>query len=69
MKFTDLLALARDLGAEALATGHYVRRVEGPAGAELHRAADPARDQSWFLFATTAEQLDFTRVSARRHAG
>ncbi|MBV9900551.1 MAG: tRNA 2-thiouridine(34) synthase MnmA, partial [Alphaproteobacteria bacterium] len=40
------------------ATGHYVRRVEGAQGAELHRAADPARDQSWFLFATTRAQLD-----------
>ena len=61
VKFTDLLALARDLGADALATGHYVRRVEGRDGAELHRAADPARDQSWFLFATTAAQLDYVR--------
>ena len=61
VKFTDLLALARDLGAEALATGHYVRRVDGPAGPELHRARDPARDQSWFLFATTPAQLAFTR--------
>ena len=61
VKFTDLLGLARDLGAEAMATGHYVRRIEGPAGAELHRAADPARDQSWFLFATTRDQLAFSR--------
>ena len=61
VKFTDLLALARDLGADCLATGHYVRRVAGPAGAELHRAADPARDQSYFLFATTREQLGFLR--------
>lgn len=60
-KFTDLFALARDLGADCLATGHYVRRVEGTAGAELHRAADPARDQSYFLFATTQAQLDFLR--------
>ena len=60
-KFTDLLGMARDLGAEALATGHYVRRVEGPGGAELHRAADPQRDQSWFLFATTRAQLAFCR--------
>jgi tRNA-specific 2-thiouridylase len=60
-KFTDLLGMARDLGAEALATGHYVRRVEGPQGAELHRAADPQRDQSWFLFATTRAQLEFCR--------
>ena len=59
VKFTDLMQLARDLGAERLATGHYVRRVDGPDGPELHRAADPARDQSWFLFATTREQLDF----------
>ncbi|MEA3034008.1 MAG: tRNA-uridine 2-sulfurtransferase [Sphingomonadales bacterium] len=61
VKFTDLLSLARDLGADCLATGHYVRRVAGPRGAELHRAADPARDQSYFLFATTREQLDFLR--------
>ena len=61
VKFTDLLALAQDLGADALATGHYVRRVETPAGAELHTAADPARDQSWFLFATTRAQLDYCR--------
>ncbi len=61
VKFTDLLRLARDLGADALATGHYVRRVEGPHGAELHRAADPARDQSYFLFATTQDQLDYLR--------
>ena len=60
VKFTDLMALAVDLGAERLATGHYVRRVDGPDGAELHRAADPARDQSWFLFATTQAQLDRT---------
>ncbi|NQW10293.1 MAG: tRNA 2-thiouridine(34) synthase MnmA [Alphaproteobacteria bacterium] len=61
VKFRDLLATARDLGAEALATGHYVRRVMGPSGPELHRAADPAKDQSYFLFATTAEQLEFLR--------
>ena len=61
VKFRDLVATARDLGAAALATGHYVRRAAGPAGAELHRAADPARDQSYFLFATTRPQLDFLR--------
>ncbi len=60
-KFTDLLKLARDLGADCLATGHYVRRVEGAQGAELHRGADPARDQSYFLFATTQAQLDYLR--------
>jgi tRNA-specific 2-thiouridylase len=58
VKFTDLMALAQDLGAERLATGHYVRRVDGPDGAELHQAVDPPRDQSWFLFATTQAQLD-----------
>jgi tRNA-specific 2-thiouridylase len=61
VKFRDLLATARDLGAAALATGHYVRRLAGPAGPELHRAADGARDQSYFLFATTREQLAFLR--------
>ena len=60
-KFTDLLKLARDLGADCLATGHYVRRVAGSGGAELHRAVDPARDQSYFLFATTSAQLDYLR--------
>ena len=57
VKFHDLLGLARDLGAERLATGHYVQRLDGPDGPELHRAVDPARDQSWFLFATTRDQL------------
>ncbi|MFN3458589.1 MAG: tRNA 2-thiouridine(34) synthase MnmA [Novosphingobium sp.] len=60
-KFTDLLAMARELGADCLATGHYVRRVMGPAGPELHRAFDPARDQSYFLYGTTEAQLDFLR--------
>ena len=58
VKFTDLVELARDLGAERLATGHYVRRIDGASGAELHRAIDISRDQSWFLFATTRAQLD-----------
>ncbi|WP_254063006.1 tRNA 2-thiouridine(34) synthase MnmA [Caulobacter sp. S45] len=61
VKFRDLLDVARDLGAEAMATGHYVRRKLGSRGAELHRAADPGRDQSYFLFATTADQLDYLR--------
>ncbi|MCU0907702.1 MAG: tRNA 2-thiouridine(34) synthase MnmA [Rhodobacteraceae bacterium] len=61
VKFKDLLATARDLDADCMATGHYIRRVMGPDGAELHRAADPARDQSYFLFSTTREQLDFLR--------
>ncbi len=59
VKFADLGSLARGLGAERLATGHYVRRVDGAAGPELWRARDAARDQSWFLFATTREQLGF----------
>lgn len=61
VKFTDLFALARDLGADCLATGHYVRRVMSADGPELHRAVDPARDQSYFLFATTTAQLDYLR--------
>jgi tRNA-specific 2-thiouridylase len=61
VKFRDLLDVARDLGAAAMATGHYVRREAGPGGPRLHRAADPARDQSWFLFATTRDQLDYLR--------
>jgi len=61
VKFTDLLNLSRELGADCLATGHYVRRVMGENGSELHRAIDPARDQSYFLFATTQDQLDYLR--------
>ena len=61
VKFRDLLDTARDLGAKALATGHYVRRVDGTAGPELHRAVDRDKDQSYFLFATTPDQLAFLR--------
>jgi tRNA-specific 2-thiouridylase len=61
IKFRDLLGTARDLGASALATGHYVRRMAGPDGPELHRAQDGARDQSYFLFSTTRAELDFLR--------
>src|ERR1700692_3940482 len=61
VKFRDLLKTARELGAEALATGHYVRRVAGAEGPELHRGIDPARDQSYFVFGTTRDQLDFLR--------
>jgi tRNA-uridine 2-sulfurtransferase len=60
-KFTDLLRMAQELGADCLATGHYVRRVMGPSGPELHRAADPARDQSYFLYGTTEAQLRLLR--------
>lgn len=61
VKFADMLDFARDLGAAALITGHYARRVRGPKGAELHVAAEAKRDQSYFLFATTRAQLDFLR--------
>jgi len=61
VKFKDLLQVARDLGADCMATGHYIQRVEGVDGAELHRAHDGGKDQSYFLFATTREQLDFLR--------
>ena len=61
VKFKDLLGTARDLGADAMATGHYVRRGQGPDGPELRRAVDTGRDQSYFLFATTRGQLDFLR--------
>jgi len=61
VKFRDLLETAKDLGADALATGHYVKRMMGEGGAELHRAADHDKDQSYFLFATTKDQLDFLR--------
>ncbi|WEK45549.1 MAG: tRNA 2-thiouridine(34) synthase MnmA [Candidatus Andeanibacterium colombiense] len=60
-KFTDLLRMARELGADCLATGHYVRRVATTTGPQLHRALDPARDQSYFLYGTTETQLDFLR--------
>src|ERR1700712_5708162 len=76
VKFRDLLGVARDLGAACLATGHYVRRVEGSDGPELHRGIDPAKDQSYFLYATTREQLDYlrfplgglTKAAVRGHA-
>ncbi len=61
VKFRDLLATARDLGADALATGHYVRRETSVGGAALLRGVDPDKDQSYFLFATTQAQLEFLR--------
>lgn len=61
VKFRDLLETAKDLGAECMATGHYIQRKMGIHGAELHRAADPIRDQSYFLFSTTREQLEYLR--------
>jgi tRNA-specific 2-thiouridylase len=61
VKFKDLKRVAEDLGADCLATGHYVQRIDGEGGPELHRAADASRDQTYFLFATTREQLAFLR--------
>ncbi|MGB3553721.1 MAG: tRNA 2-thiouridine(34) synthase MnmA [Jannaschia sp.] len=61
VKFRDLLETAKDLDADCMATGHYIQRRQGANGAELHRAADPVRDQSYFLFSTTEEQLDYLR--------
>ncbi|WP_312529080.1 tRNA 2-thiouridine(34) synthase MnmA [Paracoccus sp. (in: a-proteobacteria)] len=61
VKFRDLLETARDLDADCMATGHYIRRNQGDRGAELHMAADANRDQSYFLFSTTREQLEFLR--------
>ncbi|NQV84094.1 MAG: tRNA 2-thiouridine(34) synthase MnmA [Rhodospirillales bacterium] len=79
VKFRDLMGRARELGADALVTGHYVRRVEGAGvfgAAQMHRARDDAKDQSYFLFATTPEQLNFLRfplgdlekAETRKHA-
>ncbi|HSF91094.1 MAG TPA: tRNA 2-thiouridine(34) synthase MnmA, partial [Paracoccaceae bacterium] len=61
VKFRDLLETAKDLDADCMATGHYIQRYDGPAKAELHQAADPDRDQSYFLFSTSQEQLDYLR--------
>ncbi|HQU67455.1 MAG TPA: tRNA 2-thiouridine(34) synthase MnmA [Albidovulum sp.] len=61
VKFKDLLATAKELDADCMATGHYIRRKVGAFGPELHSAADPNRDQSYFLFSTTPEQLSFLR--------
>ncbi|MFX8668508.1 tRNA 2-thiouridine(34) synthase MnmA, partial [Acinetobacter baumannii] len=57
IKFADLLDTARELDAAVLATGHYIQRRDGLAGPQLHRAVDASRDQSYFLYATTREQL------------
>jgi len=61
VKFADLLATARELGADALATGHYIRSRPNGAHRALYRPVDADRDQSWFLFATTQEQVDYLR--------
>ncbi len=61
VKFRDMLATAEELEGDVLVTGHYVQRIDGPDGSELHRAVDPGKDQSYFLFATTQDQLDRLR--------
>ena len=61
VKFTDLVEFAHELGADCLATGHYVRRVVAGGRPQLHKGADPARDQSYFLYGTTEQQLEFLR--------
>ena len=61
VKFRDLLETAKDLDADCMATGHYIQRFDGDTGPELHRAADHSRDQSYFLFSTTQEQLSYLR--------
>jgi len=61
VKFRDLLETAKDLEADCMATGHYIQRFQGSEKAELHRAADPDRDQSYFLFSTTQDQLEYLR--------
>ena len=61
VKFKDLLSVAKDLDADCMVTGHYVRRIDGVCGPELHRGVDNGKDQSYFLFATTKEQLGFLR--------
>ncbi len=68
VKFKDLLETAKDLDADCMATGHYIQRKMGDAGAELHSAADPTKDQSYFLFSTTQEQLDYLRFPLGHHA-
>ena len=62
VKFKDLLETAKDLEADCMATGHYIQRKVGPAGPELHAAADRNRDQSYFLYATTPAQLAMNRL-------
>lgn len=76
VKFVDLVKMAKELGADGLVTGHYVRRIDGVNGAELHAGIDPKKDQSYFLFATTKEQINYihfplgalTKDETRAHA-
>jgi tRNA-specific 2-thiouridylase len=76
VKFVDLIKVAKELGADCLATGHYVRKIIGKNGPELHMGLDPKKDQSYFLFSTTKEQLAYlefplgnmTKEETRQHA-
>lgn len=76
VKFVDLVKMAKELGADALVTGHYVRKIDNPDGPELHMGMDPKKDQSYFLFSTTKEQLSYihfplgsmTKDETRQHA-
>ena len=76
VKFRDLLSVAKSLNAECLVTGHYVRRIHGEKDVEMHRAMDLSKDQSYFLYTTTREQLDYlrfplgdmTKAETRAHA-
>ena len=76
VKFVDLVKISKDLGADALVTGHYVRRIEGKNGPELHKGIDEKKDQSYFLFSTNKEQLEYihfplgsmTKAETRKHA-
>jgi len=68
VKFKDLLETAKDLDADCMATGHYIQRMMGNEKAELHSAADPTKDQSYFLFSTTQDQLDYLRFPLGHHA-
>ena len=66
VKFRDLYGYARELNIDALITGHYVNRIQKNGNAEMYRAADLIRDQSYFLFTTTQEQLNFLRFPLGR---
>ncbi len=68
VKFVDLMAFARELGADCLATGHYVRRIVKNSRVELHKGADQRRDQSYFLYGTTLRAARFPALPAGRPA-
>jgi len=76
VKFVDLVKMAKELEADALVTGHYVQRIDQEGIPQLHMGKDPKKDQSYFLFATTKEQLEYihfplggiTKEETRKHA-